>query len=1225
MINNQEPVPTPPIPPITTFTIVGTITEDGTVKAGVPISFSSNSVYTTNGDGIYGAVVARNYVGSGTPVFSGGTFTPTSRVYATVISNYTDQNFVYNGTGGFGPQPLPEFVYVTGHAYSGQDVPQVPLNELPISINGTDAAYTTEDGSYLMQLPYGFTGTIYADDLFGTFSPANYVFYGLHSNQTGKDFLFYVTPPAPVGPFTISGTLFDYSDNFGYSVFYAGWQVDWNFGSTFSGADGRYSLAVPAGYTGTVAFFDVWGTSTPASYSLVNVQTNQPNKNFDIYGPDYITGGTLWNQTTNAADGFAPVEFTGYPTVFCNAGGVYAIDLPYSWIGNITAPYLGGGSSSPTAYAINGLAADDMSYNFQKYDPPAPALTVTRIGSWQNSSAEYAGTTVFVGASGQIETTTDGINFTPQVSGVIKSFRGIAVDGSGLFVACTIQGKCVTSPDGTNWTVQANHGAFPNWNATAVVHDGTKFWMSTDSGQIKSTADGVAWTLESTVAGGYVDDMIWDGTQFIATDGNQSDVYYTSPDGINWTTQATGVADNYRSICFGSSIYVMVGSGGVILYSADALNWTQAVTTSPSFASGFYQVAHGNGYFFLIESGTPGRIWYSTNGNNWVKWPEYSLDGMTSVFFYSGLAWLVSSADPLTPIVSPTISGTITDVSQGGILMPGVDVVFTSIGTYTTNSVGVYNVQLPELLTFNTIPTPVPEGFGAFTPVSYSYIEETTNQTNQNFSFSEYNACPVVSADIAPLSYAGGFVSPSRLVADDTQGLVWVIDESGPQVAYYDVTYGTFAGFVDSSPGGAFGVAGIVYDPVTNKVVIQDYNWNIQVINPVTKTVEVVLDGPREPSFHMLALGSSGTVYASSSRWVVPSPRAEIDVIDLNQTPAVVVARHGQTVYTDSICWATNISRLVVNSGGIGAPRFYLFNPVDGSFQVSTAVNPQNFNYENAYIKATGHLIQGFNSGAAVQVMDIANGTNAVVVHTLTGNSAPTRAADVVEDTCHARLFFSDGNYAIWEYTLDGNYTLINQFDDAQLGINPTGLAHSRRSNLVYYNNYVTSQLNSVHATTSGTLSWSFDSTDPDYAYSMAFNSGSFDVVLAGDQNGVQGSPGGFLQGANGFEFNGVLINLAPAYNSEVRVDYTSKIDDQGDLSFSTSTTNLQVMINGVYTYMPVTSQGTTSGSLVPTGVMNYGYNYIQIKGAAYTGGNLLSNPATVFSALNGTVLITAL
>lgn len=785
MINNQEPVPTPPIPPITTFTIAGTITEDGTVKVGVPISFTSNSVYTTNGDGIYVATVARNYVGSGTPVFSGGTFTPTSRVYATVISNYTDQNFVYNGTGGFGPQPLPDFVYVEGHGYSGYDLS--PIYELPISINGTDAVQTDEDGYYLMQLPYGFTGTIYADDLFGTFSPANYVFYGLTTNQTGKDFLFYIPVP-PTPPVTI-----------------------------------------------------------------------------------YHVSGTV----TNADDG--------------------------------------------NALMPNILMAVELSGNYNG------ALT----------------------------------------------------------------------------------------NSVGVFHHYQEAWVD-------------------------------------------SFVYTNNPI-----------------------------SGG---------------TFAPSN-------------------------------------------------YYSG-----------------TFGGDLTNLN------------FVFAGT------------------------------GGFGPQPSPSLD-----------------CPVPGPNIAPLTLSPDIVSASSNAADSTQGLIWTIDNSGPKVVYYDVAYGTIAGFVDTSPGGATGVAGIIYDPVNNKVVVQDYNYNIQVINAATKAIESVLLGPQSANFHMLCLGSSGTAYATSNRWVVPSPGAEIDVIDLNQTPAVIVARHDQTVSTDSICWATNISRLVVNSGGVGSPRFYLFNPVDGSFQVSVDVNPQNFNYENAYLSITGHLLQGFNSGAAVQVMDIASGTDAVVIHTLTGNGPPTRASDVTEDTCHNRLFVSDGNSAIWEYTLDGTYTLLNQYDDAGVGISPTGLAHSRKTNLVYYNNYNDETIRSVQATTSGTLTWSFGNTDPAVRYDMAFNSGNFDTVFAGDENGVWGEPGGFFQNSAGFVFNGVLINLAPAYSSEVRVDYTSMIDDQGDVSWVASSTSLQVVINGVYTYIPATSQGTVSGSLTPTGTMNYGYNYIQISGFARTGGNVVANPATVYANLSGAVQLTAL
>lgn len=100
--------------------------------------------------------------------------------------------------------------------------------------------------------------------------------------------------------------------------------------------------------------------------------------------------------------------------------------------------------------------------------------------------------------------------------------------------------------------------------------------------------------------------------QFIAVSDQQGHVI-TSPDGIVWTMQSTGVDTVLFGIAASPNLIVAVGSGGAIFTSADGRVWAQqeSGTRLP-----LNDVTYANGRFMAV--GDAGIVLHSTNGVNWA-------------------------------------------------------------------------------------------------------------------------------------------------------------------------------------------------------------------------------------------------------------------------------------------------------------------------------------------------------------------------------------------------------------------------------------------------------------------------------------------------------------------------------------------------------------------------------------------------------------------------------
>lgn len=133
-------------------------------------------------------------------------------------------------------------------------------------------------------------------------------------------------------------------------------------------------------------------------------------------------------------------------------------------------------------------------------------------------------------------------------------------------------------------------------------------------GALWTSTDGYSWTpLLTTVFDNF-------NLNFVAHGGNQwlaastGGLILTSADGINWTRQLSGVTTSLRRGVHGRNLWVVVGASGRILTSPDGVTWTSRTSgVSTDLAS----VAFNDGTF--VACGSSGVILTSNDGIAWTR------------------------------------------------------------------------------------------------------------------------------------------------------------------------------------------------------------------------------------------------------------------------------------------------------------------------------------------------------------------------------------------------------------------------------------------------------------------------------------------------------------------------------------------------------------------------------------------------------------------------------
>jgi hypothetical protein len=212
---------------------------------------------------------------------------------------------------------------------------------------------------------------------------------------------------------------------------------------------------------------------------------------------------------------------------------------------------------------------------------------------------------VVVGYGQNVLTSADGVTWTPRSLGDHDYYlEGVAWSGS-QFAAVGYEyvngsdspvGVVVTSPDGITWTRRAVNvtadlkGIAWGGSQFAVVGYGGDYPAYTSV--LMTSANAVAWeTISSTVISELYD-VAWGNSQFVAVGYSQTNGIYvilTSPNGIDWT--AAPANGSMNGIIWNGEQFVAVGYSGTILTSPDGIAWTRQSTGVNAYLA---DVAWGN-------------------------------------------------------------------------------------------------------------------------------------------------------------------------------------------------------------------------------------------------------------------------------------------------------------------------------------------------------------------------------------------------------------------------------------------------------------------------------------------------------------------------------------------------------------------------------------------------------------------------------------------------------
>lgn len=235
-------------PALITFTISGTVGMEGVVMNGLP----GNPI--TGKGGLYSATVDYGWSGIVTPTKEGYTLEPAERPYKQVAAGQANQSY----TATLQTRTIAGTATAKG----------IPLEGVKVSADrGAGSAVTNANGTYTLQVDYGWNGTVTPAKEGYTFEPTNKAYSRLTLNQSNQAYsgtlmTFVIAGSIVIDNTPIEGVLITASN--------AG-------GSTVTNAKGRYSLTVPYAWTGTVTPTKEGHIFDPPSTTYTNVTSDQPS------------------------------------------------------------------------------------------------------------------------------------------------------------------------------------------------------------------------------------------------------------------------------------------------------------------------------------------------------------------------------------------------------------------------------------------------------------------------------------------------------------------------------------------------------------------------------------------------------------------------------------------------------------------------------------------------------------------------------------------------------------------------------------------------------------------------------------------------------------------------------------------------------------------------------------------------------------------------------------
>lgn len=185
---------------------------------------------------------------------------------------------------------------------------------------------------------------------------------------------------------------------------------------------------------------------------------------------------------------------------------------------------------------------------------------------------------VAVGTGGKICISLDGINWTPQTSGITDDLEDVHF-ANGLWVVVGNNGAILTSPNGITWTAQTSGVSD---HLYSVIYTQGKFVvvggdLGLPRGIVLTSSNGISWSLVFIENLDVRFNSVTSGNGILITTGKNGRIYKaTAPDGP-WTYIATPVVVTNLWVNYNDYQFVLVGgpsTTGTLYTSDDGITWT---------------------------------------------------------------------------------------------------------------------------------------------------------------------------------------------------------------------------------------------------------------------------------------------------------------------------------------------------------------------------------------------------------------------------------------------------------------------------------------------------------------------------------------------------------------------------------------------------------------------------------------------------------------------------
>jgi hypothetical protein len=351
------------------------------------------------------------------------------------------------------------------------------------------------------------------------------------------------------------------------------------------------------------------------------------------------------------------------------------------------------GAGLVVAVGTNGTAAyssDGIGWTSVSLGAGISTDTVTDIIF---ANGKFVAVTAQAAGADNVSTSTDGINWTTQVTPSTEQLHSVAY-GAGVYVAAGNSGTIYSSPDGATWTSRTS--GFGVTAVEKVVYVNGLFIACGDAGKLSTSPDGITWTFQTSTFGAEEVLSAFYGNGLYVIVGNAGKLA-TSPDGTTWTAQTSGFGlDSILKGLYSSTmgLHVIVGDAGKIATSTNGTAWT--LQTSGFGSSALTDIIEMEKRLVVVGEG--GKLADSLNGTRWrlklsaataglIKFARYFSEtdtGNNDPILLAGSidGVILSARGPVT--TSTIITSRTNDAAAVGGLGECIESVVSAVGSFSS-------------------------------------------------------------------------------------------------------------------------------------------------------------------------------------------------------------------------------------------------------------------------------------------------------------------------------------------------------------------------------------------------------------------------------------------------------------------------------------------------------------------------------------------------------------